>query len=390
MSELYKTASTAIKNEANQPAAKTALLAALTRTDISQKEKANIHFQCALLEESLNGVQNRKAYLKQPYDTAAFFNHLLQMYEELRLCDSIDCLPYSNGKVKNKFESKTRGLRKEYYKNILNGGRFFLKKNNYAVAFSFIDAAYEYAPNKADTTIQKLPYLATLCGYMTQNPQRTLKHINRALQIASLEQRPILQEYRVRACALMKNDSAWVRELQRGVYLYPQHDYFFVNLADWYYSHHQIQQGINMADSLIEVCGSRALYWYSKSKLMLSDGNYEKCIEYSDSTIAKDPKFTDAYYNKGSAYLNQAVIARESACTDIKNPRYAEDRKIIQFLYQSARPCMEMVRKLDPKNPKRWAPPLYRIYMNLNMGKEFEEIDKVLNTPESVPEQKKK
>jgi hypothetical protein len=41
---------------------------------------------------------------------------------------------------------------------------------------------------------------------------------------------------------------------------------------------------------------------------------------------------------------------------------------------------MEMVRRLQPDRQERWASPLYRIYLNLNLGKEFVEIERVLNT----------
>jgi hypothetical protein len=39
---------------------------------------------------------------------------------------------------------------------------------------------------------------------------------------------------------------------------------------------------------------------------------------------------------------------------------------------------MEKVRQLQPESSARRASPLYRIYLNLNMGKEFDEIDAVL------------
>ena len=39
---------------------------------------------------------------------------------------------------------------------------------------------------------------------------------------------------------------------------------------------------------------------------------------------------------------------------------------------------MERLRKLEPNDPARWAPALYRIYLHLNMGKEFDEIDRIL------------
>ncbi len=387
MSTFYKTARTAIKNGGNQDAAKKGLLGTLTRKDIDNDEKAKIHYYAALLEESLNGTENKKAYLKQAYDTAKFFNHLLLMYEQLHLCDSVDAVPDSNGNVKIKFQKKTKSLRKKYNTNILNGGRFFLKKSNYAAAYNFFDYYYNYSPDRADSTVQSMPYLMSLCGYISKNPQRTLKYIDKAITAADWERRPVLQEYKVRTYALLKNDSVWVKELQNGVKLYPNYDFFFVNLADWYQNNHKIKEGLSLADSLRKVCGNKAIYWYSMSKLMLSDNKYEECIAYSDSTIKMDENFANAYYNKGIAYLNLAVIAQESACTDMSNPKCVQDRRTILGFYQAARPSMEKVRKLEPKNTKRWAPALYRIYMNLNMGKEFEEIDKLLKA-EAQQEQK--
>jgi len=39
---------------------------------------------------------------------------------------------------------------------------------------------------------------------------------------------------------------------------------------------------------------------------------------------------------------------------------------------------MEKYRKLAPAEKKKWAPALYRIYLNLNMGKQFDEIDNLM------------
>ena len=40
---------------------------------------------------------------------------------------------------------------------------------------------------------------------------------------------------------------------------------------------------------------------------------------------------------------------------------------------------MEKFRELEPDEKNKWAPSLYRIYLNRNMGKQFEEIDKIIN-----------
>jgi hypothetical protein len=39
---------------------------------------------------------------------------------------------------------------------------------------------------------------------------------------------------------------------------------------------------------------------------------------------------------------------------------------------------MEKYRELAPDESQRWAPALYRIYLNLNKGKQFEEIDRLM------------
>ena len=74
-----------------------------------------------------------------------------------------------------------------------------------------------------------------------------------------------------------------------------------------------------------------------------------------------------------------AVIVQETSCKDVNNPQYLEDKRRAQELFRQARPCMETVRKLQPDRQDRWASPLYRIYLNLNLGDEFNEIDKLLN-----------
>ena len=65
LATLHKAANLAIKNSNGQDNAKKNLLGALTRTTLSEKDRANIYYTCALLDESLNSVQNTKAYLKQ-------------------------------------------------------------------------------------------------------------------------------------------------------------------------------------------------------------------------------------------------------------------------------------------------------------------------------------
>lgn len=379
LATLHKAANLAIKNSNGQDNAKKNLLGALDRENLTSKDRANIYYTCALLDESLNSIQNTKAYLKQVCDTAALFSTLLNMYGNLYKCDSVDALPNAKGVVKLKYNSKTNSLRSKHLTNILNGGKYYLSKNNYAMAYNFFDSYHTYT-RPSDANLPKVAYWATFSSYKLGQYDNTLKYIDQAFSAVGENEGAILQEYKCRSHQALKNDSSYIKDLVDGVRKYPSHDFFFVNLADIYCEKHMYKEGLALADSLIKLDPEKPLYWFSKSKYMLAENDYEKCIEYSDSTIRRDSTYTDAYYNKGISFLNLAWIRQDGACTDLLDPKCLEDKKAIESLYRKAQPCMEMVRKLEPENKDRWGRHLYRIYMFLNRGKEFEEIDKLLRS----------
>ena len=377
---LQKNARVALKNQAGQDAARNALVGALARPELKNKQRASIYYMTALLDESINGIENQKAYLKQPYDTAKFFNKLKDMYGQLRLCDSVDLTPDAKGKVHARFQRKTRALRQKHRRNIFSGGKFFLAKRNYAAAYPFFDLYCTYRnPEKTDTLYRQAALWATLSSFLIEDYEGTIKHVDSAIAHYDSVTATILQEYKVRSYGKLNNDSAWVAALQMGVVKYPYHDYFFVQLADWCYAHRAYAVERKLADRVIAATGGKAIHYYAKSKCYLAEENYEACIACADSTIRLDDEFVDAYYNKGIAYLNMAVISQETSTKDTQDPQYAIDKEKTQELFRQARPCMEMVRKLQPEDMERWAPPLYRIYLYLNLGDEFMEIDGLLH-----------
>ena len=72
-----------------------------------------------------------------------------------------------------------------------------------------------------------------------------------------------------------------------------------------------------------------------------------------------------------TTYLNEALDLEKK-----NEPR--KYRQQLHDLYSKAKPYMEQYRKLMPDDKQTWAPALYRIYLNLNMEKQFEEIDRLM------------
>jgi hypothetical protein len=95
-----------------------------------------------------------------------------------------------------------------------------------------------------------------------------------------------------------------------------------------------------------------------------------QCISICDALIAYS--LADAYLNAGLAYFNQAVELDKMTQASQKRKQ-----KILSY-YEKAMPYMQKYRALAPTQKEKWSIPLYTIYLNLNMGKEFDEIDKII------------
>ncbi len=307
---------------------------------------------------------NEKLYLKQQYDTASFFAKALQM---LTIAETLDSLTTDNRKSHS---SQLNALRP----NIFNGGSFLLRKNKWADAYRYYEAyldcarqplfqAYHY--DSLDTRMSDAAYWATYCGYKQQDPVLTLRYSKRALQDTA--KADFTLQFIAEARRWLKDDELYVQTLEEGFRRYPQFHYFFPRLMDAYINMGQHEKALALADSALAVNPSSELFLFAKSTTLLRMERYAESIKYSERLIELNPNLAEPYFNAATAYVN--IAERQGGSRDKKQMRQA---------YQKACPFMEHYRKLMPKEKAKWAPVLYRIYLNLNMGKQFDEIDRLL------------
>ena len=164
----------------------------------------------------------------------------------------------------------------------------------------------------------------------------------------------------------------YVSVLEEGFKKYPRFPFFFPRLIEYYTKNEQYDAALSLCDKALQVNDSSNLFKFTKSSVLLSLKRYKECIDLCDSVIAKDSTILGAYLNAGLSYFNQAVEADKALKQTDK-----QKKEIIQ-LYKKALPYLEKYRKMVPDEKSLWGLPLYTIYLNLNMGKEFDEIDKLL------------
>ena len=98
----------------------------------------------------------------------------------------------------------------------------------------------------------------------------------------------------------------------------------------------------------------------------------QECFALCDTLIHENDSVAEAWLNAGLALFNQGVALDKNPVLSAK-----KHGQVISF-YKQALPYLEKYRQLQPERKDRWALPLYTIYLNLNRGKEFDEIDKLL------------
>ena len=317
---------------------------------------------------------NEKLYLKEKYDTTALFLVGKRMFDTLEGLDSLDRLPDARGKVKLKYRDRSAELLNIYRPNLFNGGVFFMKKHDFSRAYDFFDtyinsavkpmfARYQYA--ERDKRLPEAAYWASYCGYKLEKPQLTLRHTYQALKDSV--HLPYMLQYK-----LEKDTARYVQTLKDGFSKYPKFPFFFPRLIDYYSHIGAYDEAMKSCDEALQTDSVNTLFRYAKSSLLLTMGRYKQSFAISKALIAENDTLADAYLNAGLALFDQAVEL------DKKTQSGSKKYNQILELYRKAMPYLEKYRAMAPDQKDKWALPLYTIYLNLNMGKQFDEIDKLI------------
>ena len=220
-----------------------------------------------------------------------------------------------------------------------------------------------------DTLNRTAAFWTVLCGYQTGDHEMALKYKDLALQ-DTLHLESCFQ-YLAEIYKQQGDKPNYEWSLVKGFECNPSSSYFFPRLIDYYNTSNQTERAMTIVNDALQTNDSSELFLFAKSNLLLNQGDYDECIAICDTLITRNDTLADAYYNAGVAYVNKAFLL-EKGKVDVKQ------RREIRQLYQKALPYMERYRALAPQEKDKWAAALYNIYLKLNMGKQFEEIDQML------------
>lgn len=376
-------------------------------TNPETKDQAETWDVAGFIQRRRSEKEMENAYLRKPYDTLQVYNSALNMCRYYFKCDELAQIPNEKGKVKNKYRKPNSSTILAERGNLINGGiqyynRYLENENKEdgekALSFfgTYVDIAghpmfAEDATVKADTLLPQIAYYAAMVATRLEDYPGVLKYAPYAKD--DKEVGKYAMEFVSLALKAQGETDKWVASLQEGVQKYPDHQFFFGNLIDYYSNNNKYDEAMKFADDMLAKDPNNSFYLYVKGYLYHNQytvlkeekkddevaAALEKAIEFYQKTTEVDPNYAEAYSNLGLVYCLQAQDYSEKSTTDVNDPKYKEDQEVLKTFYEKARPCYEKARELQPDKKELWLNGLYRVYYNLEMGPEFEEIEKLGN-----------
>lgn len=327
---------------------------------------------------------NEKLYLKQQYDTTQLFSVASRLFKCDLAFDSLELRQTLLGKGKLKSRQKHAEYLNAIRPNLFNAGAYYIKKADFQKAYSYfeqyIDCAHQplfssYNYNEKDALMPHAGYWAMYCGYRLGDAELTMRHAALAERDTSMLN--FVRQYEAEAYKTRKDTANYVEALKKGFDKYPNFAYFFPRLVEYYGRHDMNDEALKVANRALAADSTSILFRLAKSTVLLNLGRYDECIGLCKQLIEERDTLADAYYNIGLCYFNQAIA--------LDKVRQRNRKKLLQY-YELSRPYLERFRQLEPEKKDLWIYPLYTIYLNLNMGTEFDEIDKLQNNFRKNPE----
>ena len=317
---------------------------------------------------------NEKLYMKQRQDTAQFFQLTKRLFEVAEALDSLDMQPDKKGRVAPEFRKDNARTLSKYRPNLFFASTYFVRKGDFQKAFDFGEAYIDcirqplfsdYGLDSTDTRLHEAAYWVTYSAYRQQDAVRTLRY--RELALRDTAKAVYTLQFIAEARHWLKDDSLYMETLREGFYRYPRNSYFFPRLMDYYTSRGDNQRALKTVNHALAANDSTELTLFAKATVLFNLGQLDESIAVSKALLQRNDTLPDPYYNIGVCYMNKAL-----ALSPVR------DKKALRRVYQQARQYMERYRELAPEELRKWGPALYRIYLNLNMGRQFDEIDRML------------
>lgn len=351
------------------------------RADSTYRQDTKLCLYAIEAYRGLNDAQNMKVYLKQNYDTLAFFSTTYDIVREAVLLDSIENENMKNGEGKPREQKLVSEMLRLYYPNLNVAARFLYKKRNYQETMRYLRYCIDlpHSPLGAHAKLSTTHDVPNAVLYLSSAyAQKNYAEVHRYENVALCDtaSRKAIMTMLAQTAEAENDTVAYERMLRQGWKNGDYDETFFGPLADYYNQRGLYMQTLDVVTQHLEKHPHSALAYMAQSVAYYQLKNYEKCVQSAKMLLQCDTLNAEAHYYIGACYVDMVDLVPMEG--KINSASYRKALQQRQKLYAQAEPELETYRQMKPEEKAQWAPLLYKVYLALNRGKKFAEIENIL------------
>lgn len=351
------------------------------RADSTYRNNLKLCLYSIEANRELNNAENTKIYLKKSYDTIAFFSTTSEIIREAIQLNLLEReLEKQEGKKPKQTRLVCEQLQK-YFPNLNAAARYYYKKEKYKEAMPYLRTCLDLP----HTELGQSAHLSTrgdeqnaifylISAFCIKQYGEVTRYDSLAL--SPVATRPTIMKYLSLTAEAETDTTTYHRQLCEGWKAYPHDAFFFTRLADFYNRNKLFNQTLLLSAQQLKMDSTYTAAYMAQCVAHYELQQYDSCIVSAQHTLACDSTYAEAHYYIGASYVNKVKLI--NLPDHITSRAYKKALAEQQELYKLAEPELETYQRMAPKAQKQWAPLLYKVYLALNRGKKFAEIEKLM------------
>lgn len=367
-------------NNADFAEARTLINGALENQET--KDDPKTWYIAGFVEDQQFNAERMKEILGQQPNQPTMYQALLSILPYMEKSYELDQLPDAKGRVRPKHTKDIKGVLSANHIYYINAGAYYFDERDYKKASDAFEQylkiselpmfAGEQTAAK-DSNYMTVQFYAGVAATQIGDPQKGVAALHRAKEYPYRQNdtyRYLLYEYEQ-----LKDTANMETVAKEGFELFPQDSTFVLSLINIYIYSNRNEDAVDYLNKIIASQPENAQYYD------VLGGVYEsglKDLENAEKNYAKalelNPNYVESLSNIGRIYYNQAINVQGDANMLTDNKKYQEELAKAKALFEKARPYFEKAHQIKP-DQREYLVALRGIYYNLDMGKEFEEVE---------------
>ena len=353
-------------------------------TNAETKDDPKTWFIAGQIEDAQFNRENTKQMLGQTPDEKIMYQALEDALPFYLKAYELDQVPNAKGKIAPKYTKNIKGILSANHVYFINGGSHYLDEQNFQKAFEFFEKYIEIAnlpffagekTSARDESFQMVQFFAGAIA-ASIDPDLAIPALMRAKDTP-------YRQYEVYTSLIFvydqQKDSVNMEKiLEEGMNLFPDSSFFMLNLINTYIYSNRNDKAIEMMTAAIAKNPTNPqLYLAMGSVYETGYEDFSKAEDNFKKSLELDAENSSANFYLGRVYYNQGINTLNEANTLNDVPQYNAAKEVALGLFKKALPYFQKANQLDPESFETMIG-LRGIYYQLNMEKEYNEIDAIM------------